>query len=113
MEDEVKEFEYIKVRIKYLALSLVTLPLKILISAFVTKKLWEWFIAQTFELSEIGIVEAAGLALIIRFLTFKPMLLEDKSNEYYGIKESFKRLKESVSLDMMIFWFGWVLSMFV
>jgi hypothetical protein len=51
-------------------LVIIIIPLSTLINGFAVMKLWNWFIPSIFELRHIGLVQAMGLALVVRYLTY-------------------------------------------
>lgn len=61
MKDEGKKF----------VLGLVSLPFAVIVHGFVLVKLWDMFISTTFNLSEITIIQAIGLSLVIDFIFLK------------------------------------------
>lgn len=51
-------------------LAFAMIPLSTMVNGFVTMKLWNWFIPQTFHLTSISIVQALGLSIVVKYLAY-------------------------------------------
>ena len=61
---------------------LVIMIVATLWSAYVLTKLWGWFVIPTFELPELSVAAAVGLALIVSYLTYQHRHEESTGDSY-------------------------------
>lgn len=54
-----------------------------LFSAYTTMRLWNWFIADTFNLIRLGMWQAYGVDIVVTYLTYKKTA-KDKEEKDYG-----------------------------
>lgn len=81
------------------------------VSGLVGSKLWNWFIADSFNLPKFGILYAAAVMLTVRFSTFIPKYnKEDEKNDMKKIVEAFIY---QVTYSFLILGIGWVLHLFL
>jgi len=52
--------------------AVILMPISYVINGYALMKLWQWFIATTFKVQTLSLVQAIGLGMIISFLTYKP-----------------------------------------
>jgi hypothetical protein len=64
---------YIMVAIVAILIFVGLLLLGAILNGFALSILWGWFMIPTFQLPEIGIVQAIGIGLVISFLTHQRM----------------------------------------
>jgi len=91
----------------------VTIIGGILASAFVLSSLWEWFIVPTFGLNPLRIVEAIGLTVVVRFLTYKKsdFKTEEEEKDFWVLVV--KTLSWIVFLNGFMLILGWIISKFM
>ncbi len=58
-------------------LFLMLLPLGIIANGLVLAKLWEWFVADTFNVHALSLIEAMGISVIVTFLTYDSTLVRE------------------------------------
>lgn len=54
-----------------LSYAMLLYVLTAIISGFALMKLWGWFVAYAFQVKELGMIEAVGLAFVINYLRTK------------------------------------------
>jgi hypothetical protein len=59
--------------------------------------LWAWLIVPTFDVQEISVASAIGIALVISYLTHRFSLKDIKENEEYEFTE---RLTHAIALSI-------------
>jgi hypothetical protein len=70
-----------------IALFLTLVVTGVLWNGFVISTVWNWFIATTFHVTTLGIVQACGISLVLRFMTldvsaiYAQMNAQTKSNQ--------------------------------
>ncbi len=57
--------------IGYITVSAIILAYDLVMTGFVTSKLWSWFVVPHFHVDEISVPVAAGIASIVAYLTHK------------------------------------------
>lgn len=93
----------------------VLVGLSVLWSGFVLSTMWSWFIVGQFGLPALGVVQAAGVAAVIRFMAYVPdakKLLEESESEF-EFKPSLKILGFSFLYPLMVLAMAWVLHLFL
>ena len=88
---------------------LITAFIAVIINAFILMKLWGWFIASTFSLDRLTLVQAIGLALIVNFLLAKydPKAKKENTMEQWMKRFTFIIIYASITLLI-----GWFVSLF-
>jgi len=101
-----------------LVFMIVTLAATVGINGYVISVLWQWFIASTFGLMQITVVQAIGVSLFIAyFKPNKPALssihkanLESKESE--GMK-LLKMVGNAIFSGAVILGFGWIILQYM
>jgi hypothetical protein len=81
-----------------------------LIKGFLLMKFYAWFIAPTFEVSELTLVQALGLSFFVGFLTFKYKKDEAKRTTTEVVTEALGIYLVGYPLILLM---GWILSLFM
>lgn len=63
-------------------IALILMTPALFLSAFTTMKLWNWFIADTFNLIQLSMWQAYGIDLLVSYLTYRK-LPKDKDEKSY------------------------------
>jgi hypothetical protein len=92
-----------------------------LIKGFLLMKFYAWFIASTFGVSELTLVQALGLSFFVGFLTFKYKEDEAKRTTTEVVTEAKRTTTEVVTEALgiylvghpLILLMGWILSLFM
>ena len=53
-----------------------------LLSAYTTMMLWNWFIADTFNIIKLGMWQAYGVDLVVTYLTYKKTPKDKEEKDY-------------------------------
>lgn len=94
---------------------MMTLPVTIavfaVINGVVFSKMWEWFVADTFEVQELSMVQAIGIALGVQFLTVK---IDSRTDDKRDVFEVFGKLWLTKLITTAAFFVeAWIVSMFL
>lgn len=95
---------------KFIAWTVLSL-VAMLANGFVIMKLWAWFLTTTFGFEQIRIIEALGLMLLFRFLTYPGTLEKEKTEtttDYAGGK-----IAETILKALVILCIGWIIRLFI
>jgi hypothetical protein len=92
-----------KALIKFLVL-LAAAPLAVMWSAYVLTVLWGWFVVPVFYIAPLGIEYAAGLGVLVSFLTHQAHSHHRKASESIAI---------AIGHPMFALGFGWVITLFI
>ncbi len=85
----------------WIILMIVTLPL----NGVALKLLWGWFMVPTFGLPVISLVQATGIALVIRFLTQRHIPRdEDEEKQLFN---------HEIFVPVLAIAFGWSVHLFM
>ena len=78
---------------------------------YVMSMMWSWFIIPTFELPELSIVSAIGIALLIAFLT-KEVDVNEVQKEDLGKRIS-KGIVMGLAKSSAVLSFGYIIHLFM
>lgn len=82
-------------------------------NGFVLSKLWEWFVAPTFELPLLSIPVAMGISVVVAMLTYQSSK-SDKKSESKSLNEAVIELILEVTLKpATTLLVGWIIYQFV
>jgi hypothetical protein len=81
-----------------------------LIKGFLLMKFYAWFIAPTFGISELTLVQSLGLSFFVGFITFKYKKEEKKRTTTEIITEALGFYLVGYPLVLLM---GWILSLFM
>jgi len=87
----------------------ILLVVSTVISGLVLMKLWAWFIAGTFGVIELNLVQSIGLSFVVHFLTAK-MPKKDEDEDFEDLIYGFFY---SLAYSGIAILFGWILSAFL
>jgi phosphate/sulfate permease len=88
---------------------LIALPFAILWNAFVGNVLWGWFVTPVFGIAAPGVALFFGLAMIIRYLTFRYEYKAEEKTETHMLSEIlFSLIFPAFALLM-----GWIATLFI
>ena len=90
-------------------LALILLVPMTLFSAFTTMKLWNWFIADTFNLIRLGMWQAYGVDLVVTYLTYKK-IPKNKEEKVYGTTLG---MLETAMVTLVFLVFGLIVKQFI
>ncbi len=76
-----------------------------IIGGFILQKLWEWWVADTFGIKELTLVEAMGLSTLRSYYTFKGETTKRK-------KVNWKKFFSNIISILLILLMAWVLTFF-
>ena len=54
---------------EFLAFIFIVLPLSLILSGWTLSTLWSWFVVTTFHMQPLTIAQAAGLGLVVMYVT--------------------------------------------
>jgi hypothetical protein len=83
-------------------------------SGFVISKLWVWFIVGTFHLAPIPLLTAAGIALLVRYLTAQlpsAMVLEQEAAAKVSGKSKAINLGTRLAYPWITLLFGYIITL--
>ena len=69
----------------------------VLVNGFVLSKIWNWVIVPTFDVRELSLIQAVGVALVVGYFTASP-----KRDEKTG--EMFTRLGAKFGISLLMAW---------
>jgi len=75
----------------------------LLIDGILFSKIWQWWVADTFGVRRLTLVEAMGISLIVAY--FRYNVPSDKD-------ASWKNLLSNLGKDLLVFFVAWVLTLF-
>jgi hypothetical protein len=81
-----------------------------LVNGYVLSMLWGWFIVTTFHLQPLTIVESIGLAMVVGFLTSRPVYKteEDKRTTTQKVSDFITALLS----PFLVLFIGWLIYTF-
>lgn len=84
-------------------------------TGFLLHKLWAWFVVGTFHVAALPIVAAAGISMMIHYITMQVRGPEDKCGvkPEVSAKEGFKHLGLILARPWLALLFGFVLHLFL
>lgn len=91
-----------------LTVAAIGTPLLIILSGFVLKQLWGWFVVPTFGLPELSIPIALGLSLTVTMLTGAP---ENKPKDEQ--EEWWEPLLRLIAKPVIFLVYGFIVHLFV
>jgi hypothetical protein len=86
-------------------LTLLMLPVGVVLNGYALSVRWGWFIVPIFGMPSLSIVTAAGLALVVSYLTHQ---LHEKNNDGLSFTIVVTLIKPAFGL-----FFGWILTLFL
>lgn len=86
---------------------LASLIISLLLSGFVLMKLWAWFIANTFHINPLSLVQSIGMTIFIGWLT-----MNKTKREKTDLKDDLKKLIEFIVMCILMLSLGWIVSLF-
>lgn len=90
--------------------SILMIALTSIVSGAMIQLFWEWFVSTTFDLKELRLVEAIGILLLIKFITFK----RDKTDEKTDYWDEFpKRIGYYFAFITMSWITGYIIHLFI
>ena len=78
---------------------------QIVISSFVLKVLWGWYVVTTFGLPPLSIAQSAGVGVIMGLLTVQHIPRDDEARKEMTIF--------NLSIPFVMLAFGWILHFFL
>ena len=90
-----------------IVLSIIVGPI---IKGFVFSKLWLWFLAPTFQIQPLRVIEAIGIMLLLRFLTFKPNR-KAKEGDFWEVYATY--VVSTILISGSALLFGWIVTLFI
>lgn len=84
-------------------------------SGYVLSVLWKWFMVGQFGLPALGVVSAAGVALVVRFMAHVPdakKFVEENDKEF-EFKSYFKIVAFAFIYPLLSLIFGWAIHLFL
>lgn len=86
----------------------------ILTRGFVLTKLWEWFMASTFNFPLISMVQAIGLCCVIGFLfPVKNVKNRQKELEQESTEEKIKKILTPIGNSLGFLLLGYIIKLFM
>ena len=111
-----KIFGYTVIGLLIAALAVAFVAASTLLSGFVLATLWAWFLVPTLHVGVITTLQAAGISLLVRFVTYQvniKELLETNSEDADKWKKPLATVIFSVFYPLFTLFVGWVLHQFV
>ena len=105
---------YTAIGLVLIALVLAIVAASTLLSGFVLATLWAWFIVPTLKVGALTTLQAAGIALVARFLTFKidtQELMNEKSEDKW--KGPATQVAVLFVYPLLALFSGWIIHMFI
>lgn len=90
-------------------LALILLVPVTLLSAYTTMTLWNWFVADTFNMIKLGMWQAYGIDLLVTYLTYKKTS-KDKEEKPY---QTTLGLLEGIFVTLVFLVFGLIVKQFI
>ena len=84
---------------------LVLIPITAILDGWAISTNWRWFVAQTFDIPTLSLVQAIGLGLIVRHITYR-YTAEDK-------REFSTQLFTALLLPITYVGLGWFVTLFL
>lgn len=88
------------------------IPIGVIIDGLVLRYLWGLYLAQTFNLVALSLVQAIGLALTVRFVT-NQREPEKKSDGYSANVRAVFAILETFARPSFAAFIGWIVSLFL
>lgn len=92
-------------------LALIITVLIMLIDGLVISQLWNWFVAPTFGITTLSLVQSMGMALLLSY--FKKDIFTEKKEEDTEEQYAFRILIQSALRPIVAVIFGLILTMFL
>lgn len=89
----------------FVIISMIVSPL---ITGFTFLKLWQWFIASTFEMQPLRLIEAIGIMFLISYVRVRRSKTDDG-----GIKDLAENLIFILLSSLLTLLFGFVFKQFI
>lgn len=90
----------------------VVVGISSILNGWVLSILWGWFIVPTFGAPDISVVQAIGLALVVRFLTASRSI-EESDDSISKEEKVQKALVVAVVVPLFALFVGWIVHLFM
>ena len=86
-------------------------------NGFVLSTLWGWFMVPAFGLPAFGVIKAAGISLVVRYLTYqldtKDFTEDDGKTSEEKLKKGLYTLSFAIIYPLFALGVGWVVHLFL
>ncbi|OGL32324.1 hypothetical protein A3F64_03165 [Candidatus Saccharibacteria bacterium RIFCSPHIGHO2_12_FULL_42_8] len=83
-----------------------------ILNGWVLSILWGWFVVPTFDAPDISVVQAIGLALVVRFLTHSRSI--EESDDSMSKEEKLQKAAiVAIASPLFALFFGWIVHFFM
>ena len=90
-------------------IAFLLMPLGMVVEGITISYLWAWFVARTFSLPEITIMQGLGLSLLVSCLTYRVL----KENMGAETEEVVKKATHNIAATCTFLLYGWLLHWFL
>jgi hypothetical protein len=102
-----KEEDTLAVKLWKLLGALVLFAVSIYLSTYTVQHLWQWFVVPLFSVPVLGLLQAMGLAMFVRYLTKGPTYYVEREDAYKD------RLIHSIMHPVLALGVGYVVHLYI
>lgn len=81
-------------------------------NGYVLSVLWGWFIIPVFNLPELTVVPAIGIAMVVSYLTYQYNESDESDDKIFGEKIG-KLIVMAILRPLLVLFFGWIVHLFM
>ena len=89
---------------------IITLLLSVIAKGFAILKLWNWFVATTFHITTLSLVQAIGISFLVSFLTLRYERSTEAEEFWIGYAKQLAYTFLGAGIALLS---GWILLLFI